>query len=81
MVDAGILTIEKEKENRMKVATAQIILDNDAFLENEEFEVVRIFREMADRFEVIGLFDHVLRDINGNKVGRFSVAVNKDATV
>ncbi len=51
--------------------------NNDAFYNEEnqepEPEVVRILRKLADSIEANGIEDatHILKDINGNKVGEF----------
>ena len=39
-------------------------------------EVARILRTLADRYENDGLWDqtHTLRDINGNRVGKATIA-------
>jgi hypothetical protein len=46
--------------------------DNDAFYDDENLEVARILRNLADKIEnnpVSGIGGFILRDINGNSVG------------
>ena len=48
--------------------------ENDAFRDNEQYEVARILRDIAARIEQQGLnpFRNKLNDANGNFVGFYS---------
>lgn len=55
--------------------TLRMETDNAAFGENitdNQYEVARILRELADRLEE-GEDSGWIRDVNGNKVGTFSL--------
>jgi len=55
----------------------EINTDNDAFTDNESQETCRILHELIDRIYRYSHFspDHcqLLRDYNGNTVGRFDI--------
>ena len=55
-----------------KTLEIAIEMGNAAFDEgNEPYEVARILRELANRYEDLGeVAPHRLRDINGNVVGK-----------
>jgi len=54
-----------------KTFKLKIIMENDAFVENENQELSRILMRLTTRLEE-GEISGNLRDINGNTVGRFS---------
>lgn len=51
----------------------EIVTDNAAFEEGPATELARILRDLANRVEQDGEFDGVVRDINGNVVGKHSL--------
>jgi hypothetical protein len=54
-----------------------ISADNDAFVPDPVCEIARILEELAERLRNVGeVRDGVLRDLNGNTVGR--VVVERD---
>lgn len=60
----------------------QFNADNAAFDNDPSIEICRILRDMADRFESSGISDldgcrYLIRDINGNNIGRAIYAPSK----
>jgi hypothetical protein len=65
------MPIEAEKRNKMEKIVITIETVNAAFEDNQN-EVSRILRELADKLES-GQNPESLRDINGNKVGTVNI--------
>lgn len=57
----------------MNQITITIKMDNAAFTEYPDGEVVRILQDLAAKVFERGLVDMPCMDINGNKVGEFKV--------
>lgn len=54
-------------------AKIAIAMDSAAFANSYYAELARILRELADKIDGQGEYHCILRDINGNSVGTFSV--------
>lgn len=50
--------------------TVSMDTNNAAFDEDKSIEVARILRELADKIENNGFYSYLLRDYNGNPVGK-----------
>lgn len=60
-------------DSNMKIEFVPDVLGYDAFQDgNDGFEMARILRRLADQVEN-GRRDGVMHDINGNKVGTWSM--------
>ncbi len=59
-----------------KTFKLKITMGNDAFVEDENQELSRILKSVAQRLEG-GEVSGTLRDINGNNVGRFSKVMQR----
>lgn len=58
----------------MKKVQLTVNIENAAFEDQPEHELVRILRKLADTLESRGLDDDIsIKDINGNTVGKFWV--------
>lgn len=57
-----------------------INLDNDAFLEAAEYEVIRLLKYVAEEIEFRGIPEEraPLLDVNGNTVGGYSLELGLD---
>lgn len=64
------------------MAAVEITFDtaNAAFDDDAKGEVARILREIAAIVEArpVGTYDASIRDINGNRVGKFFVCLDED---
>ena len=58
--------------------TLTIETENAAFADDPGAEVARILREAADTVETSGDFTVYLNDINGNRVGSFTLETEGD---
>ena len=54
-------------------AKIEIKMDNSAFDGDPSVELGRILSELSDHFEDSGMYNKILFDINGNRVGFFRV--------
>jgi len=58
--------------------TVQMTCDNAAFADDMTGEIARILRTIADRLDLADAdFYQTIRDINGNDVGRYRLAINR----
>lgn len=49
----------------------KIELDNQAFEEDQEYELARILRQISDDLIIHGSGSRNVKDINGNKIGGY----------
>jgi hypothetical protein len=63
----------------MSELTIEMNLDNAAFEGDPAPEITRILRQLADKIEERGIYDEILlRDINGNRVGKAVIVMDDD---
>ncbi|CRI66753.1 hypothetical protein THIOKS13070009 [Thiocapsa sp. KS1] len=63
----------------MSELTIEMSLDNAAFEDDPAPEIARILRQLADKLEGRGIDDEILlRDINGNRVGKAVIVMDND---